>query len=334
MNSKNRKIFMSKYKKKVEMEYAHLIKENFRENVVRELIDKNNFKFKGAFSSEYLGYLKMIGGSISGKTGNFYERRLQTVFDILDEMGLTHRAELCTEDFLRKLDLKYSKSVKNSKITNIHFTLPKETKEQLLVMSRELYDEDNVRRLFTSRLQEIFDSLKTNFGKNEVVFKRDIDHCISLKNGKIFLVESKTSERNQDFNAFGDVNKTLETWAGLTYALLKKYKKDSQSVPKPTWNYISILYLMNEKDNNSVKKDISYFPSFYINNLNKGGTISAVEFYKYFLDVNFEDILVVEQFCAGFVNNFVKESLDFVYSTFCKEKETLHKEYEEYISSI
>lgn len=335
MNRENRLIFIDKYKKRIEPLYKQLIEENFRESAIYNIIQKEDIAFLGGFSDEFVNYCKILGGSLSGKMGNFYEKRLAIVNDILKEMGLISRSELCTETFLKRVGIEnYSEPTNFSKISSVEFNLPEKTMLELSLLSRSLYKTKETRNLFTSGLQSIFRSMVENYGEKEVTFRHDLDHLVILRNGKIFIVESKTRERGQDFNAYGDVNKLLETWAGLTYAMLKLYNRDNTAINKPEWNSISILYLMNEKDNEGIAKDIKYFPRFHINNLNKGGTISAIDFYKYFFDVDFEDILAVEKLCANYVSRFVKKSIDFMFLENKKSKSQAISEFEFYIDTI
>ncbi len=335
MNKANRIIFIDKYKQKIEPLYKQLIVENFRENAIIDSVSNEDIAFVGGFSDEFVNYCKILGGSLSGKMGNFYEKRLAIVNEILQEMGLISRGELCTEEFLKRIGVEnFTKPNNFSKISSVEFKLPQKTMKLLFELSRNLYKTKETRNLFTVGLQEIYKSMVENYGEDIITFKHDLDHLLVLRNGKVFIVESKTKERNQDFNAYGDVNKLLETWAGLTYAMLDFYNKDNTAISKPEWNSISILYLMNGKENKDIEKDIKYFPCFRVNNLNKGGTISAVDFYKYFFDVNFEDILVVERLCANYVSEFVKQSIDFMYAENKKSKADAISDYESYIDAI
>lgn len=330
--------FIKGYKKEIEPLYINVISDNFVEKFIRQKIIDGNIvaEFAGGFCDDFSKCVNFITGSLTAKTGYFYEKRLYIVDKILRKMKVETKAKIYNNEILKMAGLDDNVSFDDFlKVSRILMTLPKVVKEEIHTMSKELYSADEVRFSYTEGLKHLFDMMVENYGVDEVKFFHDLDHCIKTKYDKIFLVECKTKERLQDYNVWGDVNKLLETWAALTYGMIKRYRTSAlKGVEMPKWNTISILYLMNEKTDDTTEKDIKYFPRFRSNNISKGGCITAKEFYRYFYGVNIEDILAVEKLFAGYVAIFEKKSIDFLWDVYGAKKKILKKNFENYIKSI
>ena len=332
MNIEDRKLFIPCYKEHIEPVYCKLINDNFSEYTKKQIL-KEVGVFRGGFYNTFLSSLKTIFGSANAKQGYFYEKRMYAVYDALKELGMDTKSDICNEVLLKYVGItNYEISEEFSKIILAELELPKKVFKRLPTISRKLFYKKKTREIFTSEMQKLFDLMIENFDEDVITYKRDIDHCI-IKDEKIFIVESKTRERHQPHNAYGDVKKLLETWAGLTYALLKKAKLSGEDITVD-WNTIGMLFVMNELSTEEAIKYVKYFPPFYSNNLNKGGVISGSDFYWYFLGVNFDDILAVEKYLSGYVAKNAITLIEDLKKRLHKNIKVAKEEYNNYIENL
>lgn len=332
MNVEERKLFVPCYKGNIESVFKALMEKNFSEYTKREIL-KEIGEFKGGFYNPFLSALKTIFGSTNAKQGYFYEKRMYAVYETLKELGIECKSDICNEAFLNYIGISnYEISEEFSKIVLAELELPKKVFNKLPAISRKLFYKKKSREIFTAEMQNIFNLMVEYFEEDTITYKRDIDHCI-IKDEKIFIVESKTRERHQPHNAYGDVKKLLETWAGLTYALLKKSKTSEKNI-EVEWNTISLLFVMNELTTEETIKYVKYFPPFYSNNLNKGGAISGRDFYWYFFGVEYDDILAVEKYLSEHVANFGIKLINDLKKDLQKSLKAASEEYNNYIENL
>ena len=332
MNIQERKLFVPCYKNNINDVFENLARNNFSEYTKRELL-KDIGDFRGGFYNPFLSGLKTLFGSTNAKQGYFYEKRMYAVYKTLKELGIDCKSDICNEILLEYAGISnYEMSEDFSKIVLAELELPKKVFSKLPNISKKLFYKKKSREIFTSEMRKIFDLMVEYFEEDVVKYKRDIDHCI-IKDEKIFIVESKTKERHQPHNAYGDVKKLLETWAGLTYALLKKSKSSDKNI-EVEWDTIGMLFVMNELTTEETIKYVKYFPPFYSNNLNKGGAISGRDFYWYFFGVDYDDILAVEKYLSEYVAKNAITLIEDLKKRLHKNIKVAKEEYNNYINNL
>ena len=289
MNIQESNVFKKEYEKIIKDDFKKYTEDTFSENAIYKEhilpLKHNSTNYNGGFKGYLTKFLMNKMGAVSSRGGLFYEKRVIAVDTVVAE--------------IIKLN-PYGRVKQTSKIHKQEFLLPKGTMRLISKYSRALYEKESNFENFDSYLKDIFNYMLNNIDNEQEKITHDIDNIIRTKTGKIFILESKTKERGQNFDAFGDVGKTLETWACLTYQAIMTEKENSKKfninsvLNEVSWDTISILYLMNdilEKDITSFK----YFPVFSEEVYEKGGVIAVDTFYKFFYDVNYSDIVEVEE---------------------------------------
>lgn len=285
--------------KKFKESYAVLIKDEF-EKCTKNTFSENAIycedvlpikykteKYNGGFRTLFIKFIMKKMGGLSSRCGLFYEKRLIAVDDVLtNQMGIST----------------FGKVKQTSKIHKQEFPLPKGTCALIQKYSKLLYKKEATFENFEEYLKTVFNYMVENMNGEHEKITHDIDNVLKTKTGKTFIIESKTKERGQNFDAWGDVGKTLETWACLTYQVLLSVKNTSNDnefnfnniLTDISWDTVSILYLMND----IIEKDITsfkYFPVFSEEVYEKGGVIAVDTFYKFFYGIDYESIVEVEE---------------------------------------
>lgn len=283
------KTFKKEYAKMISGDFEKYKEDTFSESSIYKdhilPIKLNYARFNGGFKGFLTKFLMNKMGAVSSRGGLFYEKRLIAVDTVVAE----------------KMKLNPIGRIKQtSKIHRQKFPLPKGTLTLISKYSKALYKNEANFENFENYLKAIFKYMSDNINKKHEYIIHDIDNILRMKTGKTYIIESKTKERGQNFDAWGDVAKTLETWACLTYQALLTEKENCKEfninnvLTEVSWDTISILYLMNdilEKDITSFK----YFPVFSEEVYEKGGVIAVDTFYKFFYAIDYNNIVEVEE---------------------------------------
>ena len=286
-------IDVERFKKDFYESIAPIFKEYIESTFLQKSIYKGHIlnlrngkcKSNGGLNSPFLRIIKNKMGSLSAKGGLYFEKRLKIVDSILiDNLNLDTFACIKQGD----------------KVFRKKFVVPKGTDSLIVKYSKKLWRKEANFENFEYYLKNIFDYMLEHCGEEEVVV-HDIDQILMTKTGKIFVLELKTKQRAQDFNAYMDVAKLIETWACLTYQLIKDnidmvdFRNSDISNVKNlvSWNNISILYLMNDLRQSEIK-NVKYFPIFNEEYYEKGGVIGVDTFYKFFYGIDLNYIVEVE----------------------------------------
>ena len=206
-------IDVERFKKDFYESIAPIFKEYIESTFLQKSIYKGHIlnlrngkcKSNGGLNSPFLRIIKNKMGSLSAKGGLYFEKRLKIVDSILiDNLNLDTFACIKQGD----------------KVFRKKFVVPKGTDSLIVKYSKKLWRKEANFENFEYYLKNIFDYMLEHCGEEEVVV-HDIDQILMTKTGKIFVLELKTKQRAQDFNAYMDVAKLIETWACLTYQLIK-----------------------------------------------------------------------------------------------------------------